>query len=62
LSRMIHFYPLNPRMCQLGVRNVGYKPAPTPLIMYINQHGRSPEKNVYFDLPWGGGGFLRLFV
>ncbi|MEG4852426.1 hypothetical protein QUB10_16250, partial [Microcoleus sp. B5-D4] len=25
LSRMIHFYPLNPRMCQLGVRNVGYK-------------------------------------
>ncbi|MEP6545796.1 hypothetical protein NDI47_27170, partial [Microcoleus vaginatus GB1-A2] len=25
LSRMIHFYPLNPRMCQLGVRNVGYR-------------------------------------
>ncbi|MEP6522342.1 hypothetical protein NDA07_11275, partial [Microcoleus vaginatus DQ-U2] len=23
LSRMIHFYLLNPRMCQLGVRNVG---------------------------------------
>ena len=23
LSRMIHFYPLTPRMCQLGVRNVG---------------------------------------
>jgi len=22
---MIHFYPLNPRMCQLGVRNVGIK-------------------------------------
>jgi hypothetical protein len=22
---MIHFYPLNPRMCQLGVRNVGSK-------------------------------------
>jgi Ca2+-binding RTX toxin-like protein len=24
LSRMIHFYPLTPCMCQLGVRNVGY--------------------------------------
>ncbi|WP_293153503.1 MULTISPECIES: hypothetical protein [unclassified Microcoleus] len=23
LSRMIHFYSLNPPMCQLGVRNVG---------------------------------------
>ena len=22
-SRMIHFYPLNPPMCQLRVRNVG---------------------------------------
>ncbi|MEP6524938.1 hypothetical protein NDA07_24815 [Microcoleus vaginatus DQ-U2] len=22
---MIHFYPLNPPMCQLGVRNVGSK-------------------------------------
>ncbi|MEG4574836.1 hypothetical protein QUA56_19420 [Microcoleus sp. N3A4] len=24
LSRVIHFYPLNPTMCQFGVRNVGY--------------------------------------
>ena len=23
LSRVIHFYPLNPTMCQFGVRNVG---------------------------------------
>ena len=23
-SRMIHFYPLNPPMCQLRVRNVGF--------------------------------------
>jgi len=26
---MIHFYPLNPPMCQLGVRNVGYNPKDT---------------------------------
>ncbi|MEG4944723.1 hypothetical protein, partial [Microcoleus sp. F4-D5] len=25
LSRVIHFYPLNPTMCQFGVRNVGWK-------------------------------------
>ncbi|MEG4854651.1 hypothetical protein QUB10_27670, partial [Microcoleus sp. B5-D4] len=41
LSRMIHFYPLNPRMCQLGVRNVGknrqsQKPAPADVLCAID--------------------------
>ncbi|MEG4853889.1 hypothetical protein QUB10_23755, partial [Microcoleus sp. B5-D4] len=36
LSPMIHFYFLNPRMCQLGVRNVGYKTRRNPANLKLN--------------------------
>ncbi|MEG5053591.1 MULTISPECIES: hypothetical protein, partial [unclassified Microcoleus] len=63
LSRMIHFYALNPSMCQLGVRNVGliptnslYKPAPPPQITYINLDVSLMRKMCILMAGWEGAG------
>ncbi|MEG4971039.1 hypothetical protein QUB17_22610, partial [Microcoleus sp. B5-C4] len=62
LSPMIHFYFLNPRMCQLGVRNVGYKaclywldivviPGPTELYCFPIPNSQFPIPNSQFPIP-----------